>query len=180
MKVSLSTRCLLCAMGDGSTTPCHSGPPACPHCPVPRPGLWRGGHRGSTKRKFLYAKFKSDKYPRLAVPLFCPTLGPCTTSCSVLYQRRHHMSASGQRAPGAISLRRSGALQRALTALPATGRLRAAARPGGATRSSSPAWKAGCRKHWTTSNRSQPHFAEHAIVKRITGGMSPVIRPSRP
>src|SRR5215813_15404061 len=42
-------------MGDGYTTPCHPGPPAYPHCPVPLPGLWREGNRGSTKRKFLYA-----------------------------------------------------------------------------------------------------------------------------
>src|SRR5215208_7112963 len=33
------------------------GSPACPHCPVPLPGLWREENRGSTKRKFLYAKF---------------------------------------------------------------------------------------------------------------------------
>jgi hypothetical protein len=32
--------------------------------------------------------------PRLAGPIFCPTLGLCTTSCSVSHQRRHHMSAS--------------------------------------------------------------------------------------
>src|SRR5215472_9078759 len=49
-------------MGDGYTTPCHPGPPAYPHCPVPLPGLWREGNRGSTKRKFLYAKFNSNTY----------------------------------------------------------------------------------------------------------------------
>src|SRR6266481_3765394 len=27
-------------MGDGYTTPCHPGPPAYPHCPVPLPSLW--------------------------------------------------------------------------------------------------------------------------------------------
>src|SRR5712691_9556280 len=43
-------------MGDGYTTPCHPGPPAYPHCPVPLPSLWREGNRGSTKRKFLYAQ----------------------------------------------------------------------------------------------------------------------------
>src|SRR5215216_1827277 len=32
------------------------GSPACPHCPVPLPGLWREENRGSTKREFLYAQ----------------------------------------------------------------------------------------------------------------------------
>src|SRR5258707_1201676 len=36
-------------MGGGSTTPCYPGPPACPHCPVPLPGLWREENRGSKK-----------------------------------------------------------------------------------------------------------------------------------
>jgi Transposase domain (DUF772) len=76
--------------------------------------------------------------PRLATPVFSPTLGPCTTLCSVIHRRRHHMSASSQRALGAPSFRRSGARQKALTARCAR-RLRAAAQPGGATRSSSPA-----------------------------------------
>src|SRR5262249_5085680 len=48
-------------MGDGYTTPCHPGPPAYPHCAVPLPGLWREGNRGSTKRKFLYAKFRKGR-----------------------------------------------------------------------------------------------------------------------
>src|SRR5262249_1764954 len=48
-------------MGDGYTTPCHPGPPAYPHCPVPLPGLRREGHRGSTKRKFLYAALTPEQ-----------------------------------------------------------------------------------------------------------------------
>src|SRR5215216_462033 len=36
--------------------PLPPGSPACPHCPVPLPGLWREENRGSTKRKFLYAE----------------------------------------------------------------------------------------------------------------------------
>src|SRR5438445_6305171 len=35
--------------GSGYTTPCHPGPPACPYCPVPLPGLWREENRGSKK-----------------------------------------------------------------------------------------------------------------------------------
>src|SRR5215213_10089620 len=37
------------------------GSPACPHCPVPLPGLWREENRGSTKRKFLYAPVSIDE-----------------------------------------------------------------------------------------------------------------------
>src|SRR5258706_10332440 len=62
-------------MGDGSTTPCHPGPPAYPHCPVPLPSLWREGNRGSTKRKFLYAQGKPPALPgdsqSLTVPGLC-------------------------------------------------------------------------------------------------------------
>src|SRR5215208_6326492 len=38
------------------------GSPACPHCPVPLPGLWREENRGSTKRKFLYAQVTSEPW----------------------------------------------------------------------------------------------------------------------
>src|SRR5438093_354631 len=51
-------------MGGGYTTPCHPGPPAYPHCPVSLPRLWREENRGSTKRKFLYARVKGGAvYP---------------------------------------------------------------------------------------------------------------------
>src|SRR5205823_1146940 len=75
--------------------------------------------------------------PLLADALCCPTLGLDTTPCSVLcLTRRDCIVASGHHVP---CVRRSGARQRALTARPAMGRLRAAARLGGVTRSPRPA-----------------------------------------
>src|SRR5438874_10713590 len=59
--------------------------------------------------------------PCLAAPVFSPTLGPCTTSCSVLEHRRvPHTSADGQRGLPSTSFRHSGVLQRARAAPPAT------------------------------------------------------------
>src|SRR6266446_3075562 len=83
-----------------------------------------------------YARRKSV----LGSARFFPTLDPCTTSCSVLEHRRvPHTSADGQRVLLSTSFRRSGVLQRARAAPPATDLPLDAAQTGDATPRESPA-----------------------------------------
>src|SRR5712664_3963454 len=56
-------------MGGGYTTPCYPGPPACPHCPVPLPGLWRAENRGSKKGNSYTLKLSDSICPLSSLQL---------------------------------------------------------------------------------------------------------------